>query len=181
MTFLRKRSATWGPRAFFIATALTAGALGCAKPTFQPLRPDTSNAPTWGLFKVVDRSCENAFDEPDNCPLIDYVELTHSTLPSLAEHPAVQIFWLKPQPGLPRYTYEIWPLSGRYANSNEYVLHDEGAVRDWLVLRDGEVHAYELESYRTEQRREIRLRAHLSLVRVTRTAKIDELLQLDQE
>ena len=169
------------PCAFVLAMALATTVLGCAKPVAELVRPDTSQAPAWGLFKVVDRHCENAFDEPDNCPLIEYVELTQSTLPSLAQHPAVQIFWLGPQPGLPRYTYEVWPLSGKYTSHDEYLLHDEGTVRDWLVLRDGEVNEYELESYKTEQRREIRLKSQLSLQRVARTPELDQLLQLDPE
>jgi hypothetical protein len=72
-------------------------------------------------------------------------------------------------------------LSGKFTSRNEYVLHDEGSVRDWLVLRDGEVHEYELESYKTEQRRELRLKSRLSLRRVARTPELENLLQLDPE
>jgi hypothetical protein len=120
-------------------------------------------------------------DEPDNCPLIEYVELTQAKLPSLAQHPAVLIFWLGPQPGLPAYTYEVWPLDGKFASHDKYVLHDEGAVRDWLVLRRGETQEYDLESFKNERRQKIRLRSRLSLQRTARTPEVDSLLRLDPE
>jgi hypothetical protein len=179
-TQVRARCGTWACIFMFQLGATLAAPLGCATPAGL-VRPAADDAPPPGLFKVEDRHCENHFDEPDNCPLIEYVELTRSTLPSLAQHPNVQIFWLRPQPGLPRYTYEVWPLSGKHTTQGDYVLHDEGTVRDWLVLRGGEVREYKLESYRTDARREIRLKSHLLLQRVTRTPEIDQLLHLDPE
>ena len=159
---------------------LAAMPLGCATPA-EFVRPAASASPPWGLFKVVNHHCENPLDEPDNCPLIEYVELTRSTLPSLAQHPTVLIFWLGPQPGLPDYTYEVWPLTGKYIGHDEYVLHDEGSVRDWLVLRGSDVREYDLESFKTEQRREIRLKSQLSLQRAMRTPEINRLLRLEPE
>jgi len=169
-----------GCTSWLYAVAVAMMLLACTKPA-QVVPSPVSPSPSGGLFKVVDRYCENPLDEPDNCPLVEYVELTRSTLPSLAQHPAVLIFWLGPQPGLPDYTYEVWPLDGRFVSREEYVLHDEGAVRDWLVLLGGEPREYDLESFKTEQRREIRLKSRLSLQRAARTPAIDSLLRLDPE
>jgi hypothetical protein len=175
-----RRFPAWRCVLWLETIALAAIAPGCAKQA-ELARPTSNLSPSMGLFKVIDRECENPLDDPDNCPLIEYVELTQSTLPSLRQHPAVMIFWLGPQPALPDYTYEVWPLRGKFVSQDEYVLHDEGSVRDWLVLRGSEVREYALESFRTKQRRDIRLKSRLSLQKATRTPELDKLLRLEPE
>jgi hypothetical protein len=143
--------------------------------------PSQDSLPPLGLYQVTSRLCQNPLHEPDNCPLLRYVELTHAATPRLAHEPAVLIFWFAPGDRQADYTYEVWPLYGRFADRNTYLLHDEGAVRDWLVLHEDRIHEYDFEGFTNEQRQQIRLKSRVSLQQVPRTPELDTLLRLEPE
>lgn len=159
------------------ALGLAVLALGCG-PQQRPAHSDADHLPPMGLYSVVERECQNPFDEPDDCPLMAYMELTHMVLPGGAERSAVVIFWFAPQETLTMYTEAVWQLRGRFEGEEKYVLHDEGAVRDWLVVAGPDIREYDLESFTTDERREIRLRSRLSLIKVERTPELNAALRI---
>lgn len=169
----RKRSLSSCFGAFVVSLAV----VSCAARQTGGLRPSDA-LPPLGLYRVVDRRCENPLNEPQNCMRIAYVELAHSKVAHLAPHPAVLIFWLAPDDAQSDFTYETWPVYGRFTSPDKYLLHDEGSVRDWLVVREGAIHEYDLEAFQTDQRREIRVRSRLSLEPIPRTPDLDRRLQL---
>jgi len=121
--------------------------------------PAQDSLPPLGLYQVTNRLCENPLHEPDNCPRLQYVELTHVATPRRAQDPAVLIFWFAPEVPQADYTYEVWPLHGRFTDRNRCLLHDEGAVRDWFVLQDDQIHEYDFQGFTSEQRQQIRLKS----------------------
>lgn len=155
-------------------------ALSCG-PRQQVAYPGRDRLPPMGLYSVTERECQNPFNEPDNCPLMAYVELTRIVLPGDAEQSPVLIFWLAPQETLPMYTEAVWHLRGRFVSEDKYFLHDEGSVRDWLVVDGSELREYDLESFRTDERQEIWLKSRLSLRKVERTPQLDAVLRIQAD
>jgi hypothetical protein len=157
--------------------ALGLAIVGCAG-QHKLATPKTDALPPFGLYRVTSESCENPAQEPQGCEPIQYVEVTRSSVAHLARHPAVLIFWIAPDDAQSEYTYQTWPVYGRFVSSEMYLLHDEGAVRDWLIVRGGLLHEYDFEAFETDRRQKIRLRSRLSLQRIARTPEIDNRLQL---
>ena len=151
--------------------------IGCAE-QHELVKPEAEALPPFGLYRVTSAACENPSQEPQGCEPIQYVEVTRSSVAHLARHPAVLIFWIAPDDADSEYTYQTWPVYGRFVTGETYLLHDEGAVRDWLIVRGGLIREYGFEAFETDRRQKIRLKSRLSLQRIARTPDIDSQLQI---
>ena len=75
----------------------------------------------------------------------------------------------------------VWTFHGKCLDDTRCLIERGPQERAWITLREGAVRSYFHESYTSDARRKLILRARFDLTPVSRAAKLDQRLHIERE
>jgi hypothetical protein len=139
-----------------------------------------------GLYQVTSRVCESPPAETQACSLLQYVEiakdveLANGSSSGATKDQAAFILWYAPAQTASNYTYESWPLRGRFVDPSQYVVHEFDESKEALVIEQGAIREFQVIRFRNPQRTDISFQRRFFLQRVPRSPDLDKQLRLQE-
>lgn len=141
----------------------------------------TNGSLSVGLFEVVSRECSNPSNAPQDCPQMQFLELTKGHFFGVDPNQTALVIWLASSPEDTQFTYQARPLRGRFTSEDEYVVDESPKGREWLSFGAGELKGYAYERYTNASHTSLEARVRLTLRPVPRTPALDQRLAYPEE
>lgn len=129
-----------------------------------------------GLFKVVSRECSNPSNAPQDCPRMQFLELTKGHFFGVQPDQTALVVWLASSPEDAQFTYQARALRGRFTSENEYVVDEDPRSREWLVFGANGLQGYAYERFADASHGTLEARVRLTLRSLPRTPALGQRL-----